>query len=208
MSFLSVQYDTPILSPGFKNVQKYRIQQNQITYFDFPWINISLVSLISNLSSDHLFTYTIESLSSSIDIDPQDQSIFDVDFLQAKKQNHILWTRITLDVLLGLVGGVTSILWSAFGKIIAPYQNFESQAQLIRGIYPTQPKINVEKEVSSREEAHEALVGTVIERDRFSYSFCEFFTTQLFKTFLCFCICKSSNFWKQRLFKYDRYKKA
>ena len=38
MSFLSVQYDTPKISRGIKNVQKYRVMQNQITFFTFPWI--------------------------------------------------------------------------------------------------------------------------------------------------------------------------
>ena len=114
-----------------------------------------------------------------------------------------------MDVLLGLVGGVTSILWSMFGKFIAPYQNFENQAQLIRSIYPTLPKNKVENDViSSREEAHEVLEGTIIERDKFSYSFSEYFSTWLLKSYFCCCIRKSSNFWKLRQLKYERYGKA
>ena len=65
-----------------------------------------------------------------------------------------------------------------------------------------------DEEIRSREEAHEILEGTVIERDKFEYSFREYFTTWILKTYLCCCLKKSSNFWKVRKAKYERYGKA
>ena len=81
MSFLSVQYDTPIISPGIKNVQKYRVMQNQITYFNFPWIQLSMVSLLYDVTSFKLFTYNVDSSNSYIDTWPEDATVFEAAFL-------------------------------------------------------------------------------------------------------------------------------
>ena len=47
----------------------------------------------------------------------------------------------SLDILLGVVGGLSSIVWGFFALIFNGYEEFKLQNSLISNIYPTQQKI-------------------------------------------------------------------
>ena len=82
---------------------------------------------------------------------------------------------MSLDLILGLVGGVTAIIWSTLGLAIAPYEDFKFQSSLIGSIYPVSPQRDEnEKKIDDLPEAYEALEGSVRERGKFFYTFLEY----------------------------------
>ena len=49
------------------------------------------------------------------------------------------WAIDSLDVVLGLVGGFTSLLWTALSILLGGYETFKFENSLIGAVYPTSP---------------------------------------------------------------------
>jgi hypothetical protein len=82
------------------------------------------------------------------------------------------WSINSLDLILGLVGGFTSIIWSFLGLLIAPYEDFKFQNSVAGNIYPTSPqKDEDEREHDNAAEAKWHLEDTIKERGKFSYKY-------------------------------------
>lgn len=95
--------------------------------------------------------------------------------VQSTKQTQITWSIVSLDLILGLVGGITSIIWATLGLILAPYEEFRFNLSLAGSVYPTSPqKDEDEAPIDSRKEATESLEGTVSERGKLFYTFFEY----------------------------------
>ena len=64
------------------------------------------------------------------------------------------WTIDSIDVILGLVGGVSGIIWTTLAMILAPYEAFKFNNSVIGMVYATAPQHD-EKEtpILSREQA-------------------------------------------------------
>ena len=76
------------------------------------------------------------------------------DLVQSRQQIEVTWSIYSLDLVLGLVGGFTSIIWSFLGLIIAPYEDFRFNNSLIGSIYPTSPQRDEdEPPIENRQEA-------------------------------------------------------
>ena len=76
-------------------------------------------------------------------------------FVQSRQYMSSTWSIVSLDLILGLVGGVTSIIWTIFSILIGPYESFKFQASLIGSVYPTspQPDEDEEPDIQTRKEA-------------------------------------------------------
>ena len=121
----------------------------------------------------------------------------------------MVWAITSLDLILGLVGGFTAIIWLLLGIIIGPYEEFKFNNSLIGSIYPTSPQRDEdEPPIDNRKDAHQALEGTVVERGKFWYRYSEYFCTWFLRCFICCAKCKDSRWWKNRDFRYKRYEKA
>ena len=91
-------------------------------------------------------------------------------------------------MILGLVGGFTSLIWSCLAMVITPYEDFKFQNSLVGSVYPTSPqKDEDEPPIESRDEAMDALEGTVIERGKFNYRFSEYQCTWILSKLCCCC---------------------
>ena len=53
---------------------------------------------------------------------------------------QVIWAITSLDLILGLVGGFTSIIWLLLSIVIGPYEDFRFNNSLIGSIYPTSPQ--------------------------------------------------------------------
>ena len=138
-----------------------------------------------------------------------DDSFFISQIVQARKQVQVTWSINSLDLILGLVGGFTSIIFSFLAMIIAPYEDFKFNNSLIGSVYPTSPQRDEdEPPIDNRKEAHQALEGTVVERGKFWYRFSEYYCTWILGSCFCCCVKKNSLWWKKRDFRYKRYEKA
>ena len=85
-------------------------------------------------------------------------SFFRSTLVQSRKKNEVQWAINSLDLILGLVGGFTSVIWAILGLIIQPYEDFKFNNSLVGSIYPTSPQRDEdEPPVGSRKEADETL---------------------------------------------------
>ena len=49
------------------------------------------------------------------------------------------WSIASIDIILGLVGGVSGILWTGLAMLLSPYETFKFNNSLIGMVYPTAP---------------------------------------------------------------------
>ena len=120
-----------------------------------------------------------------------------------------MWSIVSLDLILGLVGGFTSIIWGTLAMVLAPYEDFKFNSSLAGSMYPTSPQPDAEEPpVDSRNEAKARMEGTVIERGKFFYGFAEYYITWLLDKCCCCCLNRQSRSWKEREFRYARYEAA
>ena len=74
--------------------------------------------------------------------------------VQAREYTEVVWAIYSLDLILGLVGGFTGIIWMGLGLMIAPYEDFKFQASLIGSVYPCSPQKDAdEAPCQTRDEA-------------------------------------------------------
>ena len=129
--------------------------------------------------------------------------------MQSREFTTIDWSINSLDLILGLVGGFTAMIWASLGFVIQPYEDFKFNNSLVGSIYPTSPQRDEdEAPIADEKEANEALEGTVVERGKFYYTFSEYWFTKFVNKMCCCCVNKDSLRWKVRNFKFERYEKA
>jgi len=167
--------------------------------------------------SDTFYDYDVESTAStSIDNPSNSAPSIIVDYVQSKKQPQAKYAITSLDVALGLVGGVASILIYLLGLVVNPFRNFRLKNTLIRHLYPTS-SMGTREDGQDPHNAHQAkvaLVRTVAERGKYWYDFHEFFVMKLIQYFMCCCCCcccsrlTNSACYKRRLQRFERHKEA
>ena len=54
--------------------------------------------------------------------------------------NEVVWSRQSLDLILGLVGGFVGLIWTVAGWLLSDYQDFAFQKDIIAAIYPVSPQ--------------------------------------------------------------------
>ena len=96
----------------------------------------------------------------------------------------------SLDVTLGLVGGIVSIVWLMLETSISPYESFKFKQSLIKSVYPTAPKLDEldQDDDASRGKANKQLEQTISKRGLFRYTYWDYNFTWFLKTFCCCCI--------------------
>ena len=50
------------------------------------------------------------------------------------------WAVQSIDIVLGLVGGLSGIVWSLLAMLTAGYETFKFENSLIGAVYPTSPQ--------------------------------------------------------------------
>ena len=60
-------------------------------------------------------------------------------YTQAREQYTETWSVQSLDIVLGLVGGVSGVVWAVFAFTIDDFESFRFENALIGSIYPTSP---------------------------------------------------------------------
>jgi len=131
--------------------------QEPISFFHNPVLDTSGIDLF-NLATE-LVDYKVDIQQKTIfsNLDNAD-SFFRSTLVQSRKKNEVQWAINSLDLILGLVGGFTSVIWAILGLIIQPYEDFKFNNSLVGSIYPTSPQRDEdEPPVGSRKEADETL---------------------------------------------------
>ena len=122
------------------------------------------------------------------------------------------WVIDSLDVVLGLVGGFTGLLWAALSILLGGYETFKLENSLIGAVYPTSPTNDDDKGVEAtpinEQEARRAMMLTVAERGKYFYDYSEYLLALVLR-FFCFCSCSLAGAWhKKRVSKLERHEKA
>ena len=98
--------------------------------------------------------------------------------------------------MLGVVGGLSSIVWGTLMILSSGYQSFKLNTSFIGAIYPTSPTSknsaytdNLNESEALREyKATRAMVSTVTERSQYFYTFSEYVITSMLNL-ACFTCC-------------------
>ena len=60
---------------------------------------------------------------------------------QGRRINEFTWSINSLDLVLGVIGGLSGIVWAVLAMALGGYEAFKYQNSLIGAVYPTAPKI-------------------------------------------------------------------
>ena len=100
---------------------------------------------------------------------------------------------LAVDDLLGLVGGLSSIVWAALSLVMGGYQSFKFENSLISSIYPTSPlDYDNQQAPSSEAKARRDVMKTVSERGKYFYSYAEYLFAKMIA--VIFCCCREGKF--------------
>ena len=97
---------------------------------------------------------------------------------------------MSLDLVMGLVGGLAGIMWATLDLIIGNYESFRYENSLIGSIYPTSPVIldtNETSDANSESYAKRQMMLTVAERGKYHYRYAEYLCTRLYRKLCCCC---------------------
>ena len=118
----------------------------------------------------------------------------------------------SLDLTLGLVGGVSAIIWGTLMFAIGGYESFKFENSLISAIYPTSPQDSDpdggdDGSPPTEQKAKHAMMRTVAERGRYWYTYSEYFLTWFLNS-LCCCFCRRSSWFQRRIERLERHEAA
>ena len=112
-----------------------------------------------------------------------------------------------MDLVLGLVGGLSIIIWSVLAMIFGGFESFKLETSLISSIYPTSSPYSTTNE---ERKAKSLLMQTVAERGRYHYRYGEYLLFYFLKTCCCCCarLCHSLKFYERGNERLARHEKA
>ena len=119
-----------------------------------------------------------------------------MEYIQSRRQNIQEWSVVSLDLVLGLVGGLSGIIWSVLAMLFGGFESFKLDNSMIGSIYPTSP--NEHSQVSNEREAKNSMMSTVANRGKYCYSYDEYMFVWLLKN-LCCCFCGNSKWYQAKL---------
>ena len=80
-----------------------------------------------------------QSLRKYQDFGAEESGTFLIKYVQARQVYTEEWAIQSLDIVLGIVGGFTGLLWSAISTLLGGYESFKFQNTLIGALYRTSP---------------------------------------------------------------------
>ena len=113
-----------------------------------------------------------------------------ITFYQSRGTTEEQWSIMSLDLVMGLVGGLAGIMWATLDLIIGNYESFRYENSLIGSIYPTSPVIldtNETSDANSESYAKRQMMLTVAERGKYHYRYAEYLCTRLYRKLCCCC---------------------
>ena len=84
-----------------------------------------------------------------------------MNYYQARVQTTSRWSINSLDIVLGLVGGLAGLVWGTLSLVFGSYEAYRLQNSLIGSIYPMVPRFDRESRGGHHSEK-QAMMRTVI----------------------------------------------
>ena len=126
-------------------------------------------------------------------------------FYQSRVQHNEEWSIQSIDLVLGLVGGLYGIIWGTLLILMENYETFKLENSLIGSIYPTSPQSDVPPTDEPR--AKQAMYRTVSERGKYFYGYSEYWCISFLNKFCCCCF-RSSSWFDMKMKRLQRHEAA
>ena len=113
---------------------------------------------------------------------------------------------------MGVVGGVSAIIWGTLAFTLGGYESFKFENSLISAIYPTSrqdydPDGGDDDSPPTEQKAKHAMMRTVAERGRYWYTYSEYLLIWFLNSFCC-CFCRWSSCFQRRIKRLERHEAA
>ena len=116
---------------------------------------------------------------------------------------------------LGVVGGLSGIIWGTLALIFGGYESFKFENSLIGAVYPTSPQDfgsdnldgGHDDAPQTERKAKHAMMRTVAERGRYWYTYSEYLAVWFLNTCCC-CFCSRSSWFQKRIERLERHEAA
>jgi len=159
-----------------------------VSYFNFAWLDTSAISLIDFGKSFE--TYKVEDSESRF-VPGAKYAELDIIYSQATVTYTQEWAIESIDIVLGLVGGFSGILWSVLAMLFGGYETFKLENSLIGAVYPTAPSSqggdDGDEAFEGEQMARESLMKVVAERGKYFYNYTDYMLSSLLRCFTCCC---------------------
>ena len=121
------------------------------------------------------------------------------------------WIIYSLDYILGVVGGLASIVWGTLLILFGSYESFKLENSLISKIYETRPQSAADDDSSDdyddEQKAKLAMIENVTQRGYYYLNFTEYILSAFLRTF-CRCCCKNFKWYSLRIKRLSRHELA
>ena len=122
-SFITLYENTYFPRVGSIELVTLSISKEVIRYFPFTWFDTS--SLSSLQTGEELVNYQVyDEKQRSIDIGNSDAYELSVLFTQSRVVKNQKWSIVSLDLVFGLIGGLSAFLWALMSLIFGGYESF------------------------------------------------------------------------------------
>ena len=125
--------------------------------------------------------------------------------------SELTWYINSLDLVLGVIGGLSGIVWAVLAMIFGGYEAFRYQTSLISSIYPTSPMDTpIDGDLNQSEGQRKAklqMMQTVAQRGKYWYSYFEYLWASLLAAWFCCCV-RNYRCSKKRVSRLKRHNEA
>ena len=133
-----------------------------------------------------------------------------VEYTQAREVYTQDFAIQSIDIVLGLVGGFTGLLWAVLAILLGGYETFKLENSLIGAVYPTSPYGGDDDDVhapdlESESEARRSLMSIVAQRGKYFYNYSEYLLSSYLRIFCCCACSRNYRCLKRRINKLERH---
>ena len=210
MKFLTLTDELAIIEFETKQTTVYFIEQIKTALFNFKWLDISALQAVTELFDiswgKEILTYKVGK-HSHFSVPSPISSEINITFKQAKTVHEQEFSIESLDVMLGLIGGYTALLWGVLGYCMNGYEGFKYNNSVIGAIYNAYPTGGPGKEpAASFDEAAEFMERDVQTGGKFDYGYMEYWRAWVLS--ICCCCCRSCRCCKTSIKRFENYEDA
>ena len=112
---------------------------NFISYYDFSIVDTSQIEALDFGQTFADYKTDVVQNTYLIDYQRLKSTVFVSQIVQSRKYSTVVWSINSLDLILGLVGGFTAMIWATLAFCISNYEDFSFQQSLIGSVNPTSP---------------------------------------------------------------------
>lgn len=101
------------------------IEKNECSYFNSQWIDLSQFEFIyDGIDCSTYNTGTVISINEPYENKYGEIPLLDLVLSQDRHFNEVEWTVMSVDIVLGIIGGFVGLIWGILTYLLGGYQGF------------------------------------------------------------------------------------